>query len=50
MLDLIFPSFIFIIGVAIGLALKPEQKSDKKVWISNIQLFFIIYYSLKMRV
>ncbi len=24
MLDLIFPSFIFIIGVSIGLALKPE--------------------------
>ena len=39
--DCIFPSFLFIMGLAIPLALKPEDKHKKDVWIKILKRFII---------
>ena len=41
--DCVFPSFLFIMGLAIPLSVKPSQKSDGKVWFRVVKRFVLLF-------
>lgn len=41
--DCIFPSFLFIMGLAIPLALKPDDRHKKEVWLKIFKRFAILF-------
>ena len=41
--DCVFPSFLFIMGIAIPLALKKEDRYKKDVWYKIINRFILLF-------
>ena len=41
--DCVFPSFLFIMGLAIPLALKPEDKWNKSTWYKIFKRFVLLF-------
>jgi predicted acyltransferase len=41
--DLVFPSFLFIGGMSVVLAIKPESNNGWKVWLKVFKRFVILF-------
>ena len=41
--DCVFPSFLFIMGLAIPLALKPQDKWNKGIWLKIFKRFVLLF-------
>jgi predicted acyltransferase len=41
--DMVFPSFLFINGLSIYLAVKPEMCSDKNAWFKILKRVFFLF-------
>lgn len=41
--DMVFPSFLFINGMSVYLAIKPEMASDKLAWLKILKRVFLLF-------
>ena len=41
--DCVFPSFLFIMGLAIPLSVRPEQSKDFRVWLRILKRFVLLF-------